>query len=187
VGTRKVRDLLAGKAHVRVVSPTLTTELSEIVDTRDDVSWRRGNFEPSDLDGAFLVVTTTNDLAVNQSVADEAQRRRLLFNSADDPDRCNFYLTALVRRDPVLVSISTSGASPALASYLRRRLDAYLENELGELAMVLSSVREQLHDEGVATEFLPWSSVVNDDLLALVAKGETDRAREDVLRVVRPS
>jgi hypothetical protein len=51
----------------------------------------------------------------------------------------------------------------------------------------LHSVRAQLHNEGVQTEFLPWANVVNDDLVALVASGDHAGARDLVLRTVRPA
>ena len=187
VGARKSRDLLAAGGVVTIVSPNVSQLVRQVLRDEPRVTLIERCFQPSDLDGVFLVITTTGDIAVDELVAKESEQRNILYNSADDPERCNFYLTALVRRDPVVVSISTAGASPAMASYLRRRLDAALEPALAETALILHSVRAQLHNEGVQTEFLPWANVVNDDLVALVASGDHAGARDLVLRTVRPA
>ena len=118
-------------------------------------------------------------------VSADATTRGLFVNSADDPANCSFFLTAVVRRDPVLVSISTSGASPGLATYLRRRLETELEGCLGAAAVLLSDVRTELHNRGVSTESLDWSEVIGPTLFDLVAGGRTDDARRFVLETLR--
>jgi siroheme synthase-like protein len=180
VATRKVRDLLAADATIHVVAPSVTDDLRGILANESDVTWRQGRYESEDLEGAWMVITATDDRAVNQHVYDDAVDRHVWANSADDPDRCDFFMTAVVRRDPVLVAISTAGASPALASYLQRRLDADLELELGLLAGILRDARADLHRRGVSTEELAWSSVVDDELVAMVVRGDDAGARSRV-------
>jgi siroheme synthase-like protein len=180
VATRKVRDLLAADATIHVVAPSVTDDLRGILANESDVTWRQGRYESEDLEGAWMVITATDDRAVNQHVYDDAVDRHVWANSADDPDRCDFFMTAVVRRDPVVVAISTAGASPALAAHLRRRLDAALETGLGQLATALRDVRADLHRQGVSTEGLAWSSVVNDELVAMAAGGDLEGARRRV-------
>jgi siroheme synthase-like protein len=127
-----------------------------------------------------LVFTATGHRDVDHAVSADAIARGLFVNSADDPANCSFFLTAVVRRDPVLVSISTSGASPGLASHLRRRLDAELETCLGDVAVLLANVRAELHDRNVSTETLDWGLVIGPTLLELVEAGRVDEARRHV-------
>jgi siroheme synthase-like protein len=184
VATSKTRTLLSAGAAVHVVSPELDEALRALVEAGERVTWRSGRYEERDLDGAHLVVAATRDRAVNQAVFDDAERRDVWVNTVDDPQRCSFFFTALVRRGPVVVSISTSGASPALASYLRRRLDAFLEPVLSDLAMILSEVRTEVHAQGRSTEDLAWEDVVDDELVELIGSGDTERALERVRSLV---
>jgi len=180
VATDKVRTLLAADARVHVVSPTVTEELARLVSERDDVTWREGEFAVSDLDDVRLVVTATANRAVDDHIYTSADERGLWVNSADDPERCSFYLTGTVRRDPVVVAITTAGASPAMARYLRERLDAYLEVELGDVARILYDVRLEILAAEEESEGRPWSAAITDELFALVREGRTDEAREYV-------
>jgi uroporphyrin-III C-methyltransferase/precorrin-2 dehydrogenase/sirohydrochlorin ferrochelatase len=70
--------------------------------------------------------------------------RGMLVNVADRPDLCDFTMPAIVDRDPVLVAISTGGASAGLAAALRQRFEALLPMSLGALANALHARREQL-------------------------------------------
>ena len=181
---RKVDMLLAARATVTIVAPRLADVLGDRLVDAPNVTWCQKIYEPQDLDGIALVFTTTGIPEVDRVVSADATTRGLFVNSADDPANCSFFLTAVVRRDPVLVSISTSGASPGLATYLRRRLETELEGCLGAAAVLLSDVRTELHNRGVSTESLDWSEVIGPTLFDLVAGG-TDDARRFVLETLR--
>lgn len=182
---KKVAMLLDVRASVAVVAPRITEGLRGALHRAPGLTWRAKPYEPEDLVGMSLVCTTTGISEVDHAVHVDATARGLLVNSADDPSNCSFFLTAVVRRDPVIVSISTSGAAPGLASHLRRRLDNQLEDCLGGVAVVLGEVREQLHDRGVSTESLDWGEVIGPTLFELVATDRIDDARQFVRESLR--
>ena len=88
-------------------------------------------FDPSDLDGNFVVIAATNDPEVNAAVYREAIRRGILCNSVDDPPHCDFFFGSVVRRGDLQIAISTAGESPAVAQRLRREIDGQLPHDLG--------------------------------------------------------
>ena len=114
---------------------------------------------PTDLDGIFLAVVATASRALNGSIYREAQRRGVLCNVVDDPEYCDFYYPAVVRRGDLQIAISTNGQSPSLAQKIRQQLErqfgpgyAQWVAELGETRkLVLASdldpqrKRELLH------------------------------------------
>jgi len=136
VGLDKAKGLFACGADVLVVSPTLHEELLAL-----DVTWRRGRYRRSDLDGAFLVIAATSDRATNERVHRDAEARRMLCNVADVPDLCNFILPAVHREGPIAVAVSTGGASPALAKRIRDDVAAIVTPEHAELARRLAELR----------------------------------------------
>ncbi|HUD69465.1 MAG TPA: bifunctional precorrin-2 dehydrogenase/sirohydrochlorin ferrochelatase [Acidimicrobiales bacterium] len=182
---RKVDGLLAACAIVTVVAPRLGEALRDRLAEAPEVTWRERAYESEDLAGMALVFTTTGIQEVDHVVSTDAIARGLFVNSADDPANCSFFLAAVVRRDPVLVSISTSGASPGLAAFLRRRLEAELETCLGGVALVLSDVRTELQDCGVSTESLDWGTVIGPELFDLVTDGRTGEAHRFVVEHLR--
>jgi siroheme synthase-like protein len=96
-------------------------------------------YEPSLLDGAWLVIVV--DVSQGERVFADASARNIFCNVEDVPERCTFILPALHRRGPITVAVSTSGASPALAQWLRDRFAAQIGFEHEQLALELRRIR----------------------------------------------
>jgi precorrin-2 dehydrogenase / sirohydrochlorin ferrochelatase len=143
VAARKVESLVAAGAVPVVIAPAVVREL-EVRAQLGEVTLELRRFRTGDLAGSWLVISATDEPAVNAAVFDEAQAEGCLVNVADDPAHCNFIVPAVVRRGPVSVSASTGGSSPALAHLLRERLEQTVASGWGELAAVLDELRPDL-------------------------------------------
>jgi len=123
VAEGKINSLLLSGAVVRVVAPRANAAVQEWART-SAIRWEEREFSPLDLDDVFLVVVATSSKDVSESVFREAQSRNVLCNVVDDPEHCDFYYPAVVRRGQLQIAISTAGESPALAQKLRRELES---------------------------------------------------------------
>jgi len=121
-------------------------------------------FEAGDTEGFQLVITATGNHAVDQLIYDEGNARGTWVNSADDPDRCSFYLAATHRDGNVIVAVSTEGKSPALASHLRNTIADQLPKNLADIAIELDRQRSEIKDQGVSTESINWSRRIREVL-----------------------
>ena len=121
VALRKARGLVEAGARLTVVAPECRPEFERL-----PVRLARRRFRASDLEGAFLAFTATDDRAVNARVAREARRRGIPVNVADSRDECDFLVPARVRRGHLQIAVSTGGERPRLAADLRRRLESVL-------------------------------------------------------------
>lgn len=151
VGVHKMKQLIEAGAYVVVISEAVLSSLPVGVG-----EFHHRRYAYGDLEGAFMVVTATGDPIVNDIVVAEANERNILLNSVDDLSRCNFYFTANHRDGDVLVSVSSSGASPALAQWVRSTIVKALPRNLASVAATLRQERQALHAEGKSTENLPW-------------------------------
>ena len=124
----------------------------------------RRRYRRRDLRGQQLVVAATGDSDVNERIYDDAGRRGLWICSVDDPDRCSFTVPAVHRDGPVLISVSTSGASPSLAQALRDRCVAAVPGDLAAVAAELARARAAVRAEHGTSEGHAWRPVV-DELL----------------------
>jgi siroheme synthase-like protein len=156
VALRKIEGLLAAHADITVIAPRVDAAIRALpvrVVTRQ--------FHPGDLDAVRLVITATDDPAVNAAVSGDATSRGIWVNSADDPANCTFTLPAVARDGAVTVTVSTGGASPALASHLRSEIERWL-GEIGaaDAATTLAAQRNELHAGGFSTESVDWAERV---------------------------
>lgn len=143
VGEPKIRSLLDAGAKVRVIAPSATDAVVEWA-RAGLIAWEQRTFEEPDLNGIFLTIAATASTSVNDLVFREARRRGVLCNAVDDPERCDFYYPAVVRRGQLQIAISTGGQSPALAQRLRRELETEFGEEYSEWVQELGTAREKL-------------------------------------------
>lgn len=135
------------------------------------------SFTEGDCAGQWFVVTAADE-AVNTRVAADAERHGVWVNAADDPKRCTAILPAVLRRGSVTVTVGTAGRSPAMATFLRNKIDEALGPDVATLVEVVASVRDELRTDGLATEQLPWQEAFDPEFLELVAVGKIEQASE---------
>jgi siroheme synthase (precorrin-2 oxidase/ferrochelatase) len=117
---------------------------------------------------------------------DDGEAARVWVNSADDPDRCSFILPAVARQGPVTVAISTSGYSPALASWLKAEFASQMGPELAELAELLADARARLKAMGRSTEDVDWRPGLGSAMLDLIRDGRRAEAKERLEACLSP-
>ncbi len=177
IAARKIEALLAAGADVHVVAPKLGDEVDAWRAT-GRVTVTEREFEPADLDGAWLTTTATDEPDVNRAVFEAGQARRVWVNSADDPANCSFTLMSVVRQGDVVVTVGTGGRSPALAAWLKERLQAELGPEYGTLLTLLAEAREELRASGRSTEEADWKRALDSGMLDLIRAGNVSEAKE---------
>ena len=141
VAVRKISLLERTGALISVVAPDIAPELMSRA-AAGKVKLFIREFSPDDLQGARLVIVATSRRAVNRWIASLSESRNIPVNVVDDAASSRFIVPAIIDRDPVLVAVSTGGASPVLARRLRERLEALIPAGIGELASWLRALRE---------------------------------------------
>jgi uroporphyrin-III C-methyltransferase/precorrin-2 dehydrogenase/sirohydrochlorin ferrochelatase len=140
VALRKVSLLERAGASITVVAPKIAPELIQRA-AAGKLTLALREFEPGDLQGARLVIVATPRRAVNRWIAKLSEAHNIPVNVVDDAQASRFIVPAVIDRDPVLVAVSTGGASPVLARRLRERLEALIPAKIGELATWLRTLR----------------------------------------------
>lgn len=181
VGTRKAKSLLACGGRVTVVSPTVTDELHGLAAV-GDLILRQRDYDQLDLQGMFLVMGATDDEKLNRRIRSDAERRKILCNIADRPELCDFILPAVVQRGDLVLTVSTSGRSPALAKKLRKDLQMQFGDEYKLFLDLMGAVRQRLLAEAHAPEeHKPiFERLVHSDILTWIRQGR----RSDVDRLL---
>src|SRR6266567_106521 len=151
VAEGKIRGLLEAGASVQVVAPQAVLQVQKWA-WEGTIAWSARGFESHDLDGAFLVIVATSSPELNAKVFNEAREKRVLCNSVDDPEHCDFYYPAVVNRGDLQIAISTNGRSPALAQRLRQELEEQFGPEYEAWVKQLGAARDQLTAKQVALE-----------------------------------
>ncbi len=172
VAARKAEGLVRSGARVTIVAPEVDAVIEWL-----PVAVERRRYRSGEAGHYRLVVTATGVSEVDTSVAADADAAGVWVNSADDVAHCTFLLPAVHRDGSVTLAVSTGGASPALASWLRDRAADACGEGLGALARVLEDARRKIQASGRPTESLNWRALLDGQMPRLVREGRLAEAR----------
>jgi precorrin-2 dehydrogenase/sirohydrochlorin ferrochelatase len=181
VALRKVEGLLDAGAQVSVVSPALHPDLEASV-AAGRVKHIARDYHPGDLEGHVLAFVSTDDPSVNAAVAREGKQRGVWVNAVDDPANCDFIVPGIARRGDIVLAVSTSGGSPALARKLREDLEEFLSEEYALMLDLVAEVRRELRERGVTVEPDVWNAALDAEVKRLLGQGRVDEAKQRLLR-----
>lgn len=181
VAYRKVLSLKEAGAEVAVIAPVFCKEFSD----EKNVALLRQKYSGECLAGAFLVIAATDDKEVNQKVWEDAQRHGLLINIVDQPELCNFIVPSVVSRGELQISISTGGASPALARRIRQELEFLFGPEYSILTQLLSKLRplviSSIKDEEERRQAFELMS--SPRILTIIRQDGPQKAEEEMRKI----
>jgi precorrin-2 dehydrogenase/sirohydrochlorin ferrochelatase len=143
VAARKVLSLLDAQARVVVVAE----QIDEALETRcknTNTEFVEAKYSKDYLVGATIAFAATNDEELNEQIYRDCQQLEILCNVVDNPDLCDFFIPAVVKRDDLQIAICTEGNFPAYAGHLRRKLEEIITPQHGEFVTELEKLREKV-------------------------------------------
>jgi len=171
VAAEKGRGLISAGAVVHVVAVVVGDDVRAL-----DATWEERPYQRGEVAGYRLAVACTDDEATNQAVFDDGEAAGVWVNAADDPERCSYTLPARLDRGRLLVTVSTSGHSPALAAWLRDRLGEVVGPEHDALLALLADARAALAAAGLTRPVTDWRKALDSGMLDLIRSGRDDEA-----------
>lgn len=185
VAEAKVAALVSAGAHVTIVSPVLTDGLSALVH-EGRVQHEPRAYLAGDVQAFALAFSATDDREVTRRVADDARRHGCWLNAADDPAFCDFILPAVVRRGRLTLAVSTGGASPALASWIRRGLETRFGEAYAQLVDIVAAIRNEVRRGAFPPDAATWQRALDaENLLSLIQAGRSTEAAARLRRRLR--
>jgi precorrin-2 dehydrogenase/sirohydrochlorin ferrochelatase len=157
IAARKIETLIHFNAAIVVISPVIIDKILELKKTGSLTHWEKAYAE-GDLEGAFLVIAATSDKEVNERIAEEADAKNIFVNVADNPERCTFIFPSIVRKNELVIGITTSGSYPAMSKSIRGKIEGLLADLDEDMLNLLREYRlraaVEIKNEDRRTEFL---------------------------------
>ena len=182
VAYRKACSLKEAGADVNVISPDTCPEMSN----EKGLTLINKSYDESYLDGAMLVIAATDDEEVNKKVSLDAGKRNIIVNVVDRPELCSFIVPSTVNRGDLCISISTGGASPALAKNIRKELEGVFGSEYGEYINLLTKMRNiamsDVKDDSKRRKIL--QRLAEKDILEIVKTKGTEEAEAKMKEII---
>jgi siroheme synthase-like protein len=150
-------------------------------------------YDPGDIEGYELAFVATDDHEENRRVWQEGRQRRIWVNAVDDIPNCDFIMPGIVQQGGLVIAISTSGASPAMARKVREDIQQFLAPEDAALLDLAGEIRRELRAAGIAVQNCKhckrsnndvWNAALDGEVKRLVKEGDHAAAKERVLNLL---
>jgi precorrin-2 dehydrogenase/sirohydrochlorin ferrochelatase len=155
VALRKVNTLLQYKASIKVISPEFVEDFKCI---SDKVTLIKEYYSEALISDSFIVVAATSSREINKSIAEFCRESKILCNIADDLELSDFIVPSSIKRGDLVISVSTNGKSPALASKIKKELEEKYGEDYETYINILGDIRvllqEKCHDVSLRKKIL---------------------------------
>ena len=178
VAERKIKSLLESSAKVFVISPQITNDIEKLYNEKR-VFWIKEEYKPNLLENSFLVIAATNNKMVNEEISNHCEKNNTLVNVVDSLENSNFIVNATIKQQDLIISVSSSGKSPALARKIKEEIKQKYGTEYGTLLEVLDEFRElvkkEISDESLRKELL--TKATSEEILNLIKENKVTEAK----------
>ncbi len=143
IASDKLSHMLDFTKNIVLISPKFCDRAKELI-KKHNLSFEEREYKEGDLNGFFIVIVAVDDIKVQEKIFKEARDKRVLVNSVDSLDYCDFIYPSYVKKGDLIIAISTSGSSPAFSKHLRMFLQKIIPDSVESFLKEMKDLRNKL-------------------------------------------
>ena len=140
IATEKLEKLVDFTKEITVIALRIEPQAQALIATHGLTVYQRA-YETGDIEGFDIVIVATDTVALHKAIYEESRGSRILVNSVDNTDYCDFIFPSYIKRDDLTIAFSTGGASPAFAKQIRRHFENVIPDSVGEFLKKMKALR----------------------------------------------
>ncbi len=143
IALEKLEKLIDFTTNITVIAKEISPNLLEFAN-RYNIVIEQKSYKKGDIDGFDIVIVATNTIDLHEEIYKESRNSRILVNSVDDTAYCDFIFPSYIKKGDLTISISTSGASPAMAKRVRLYIENLIPSNIGEFLKEMRNLRKSM-------------------------------------------
>ncbi len=143
IALEKLEKLVDFSKNITVIAKEISAEFL-IFAKKHKIEIEERLYVKGDIDGFDIVIVATDTPILHKAIYEESRESRILVNSVDNTAYCDFIFPSYVKRGDLTISISTSGASPALAKRLRVYIEKLIPSNMESFLQEMKGLRRTM-------------------------------------------
>ncbi len=143
IATEKLEKLVEFTKEITIISPEISETTHHLIKTHCLTHYLRP-YREGDIEGFEIVIVATDTVALHRSIYEESRRYRILVNSVDNTDYCDFIFPSYIKQDDLTIAFSTGGASPAFAKQIKAYFRNHIPDNVGEFLQSMRALRKSM-------------------------------------------
>ena len=172
IAKRKLKAISEFTSNIKIITKELTEE-----ELGKGIEIVNKCFDEKDLEGMDFVITATGNREQDEAIVASCKAKGIPVNAADDREECDFFLPGIIKRGNLVVSVSTSGESPAYSRYLREQIEDVIPDNIEKVLDILGELRKSLPSK--LDSQVERSQIYNYVMSKLLSMDDLDEANVD--------
>lgn len=143
IATEKLEKLVDFTKEITVIAADISSEANTLIKEHCLTLYQR-TYREGDIQGFDIVIVATDTSDLHKAIYEESRGSRILVNSVDNTDYCDFIFPSYVKKDDLTIAFSTGGASPAFAKYIRRHFEKIIPDSVGDFLKKMKALRKTM-------------------------------------------
>ena len=140
IATEKLEKILDFTKEVTVISSEICAETQRIISEHSLTLFHR-SYKKGDIEGFDIVIVATDTVDLHKAIYEESRGSRILINSVDNTEYCDFIFPSYVQKGDLTMAFSTGGASPAFAKQMRQHYENVIPDSVGAFLEKMKALR----------------------------------------------
>ncbi|WP_419768198.1 precorrin-2 dehydrogenase/sirohydrochlorin ferrochelatase family protein [Arcobacter sp.] len=136
IATSKIKKLLDFTKNIVVLAPNISDELEKL-----NIKTLKKRYEKSDIENFHIVIACIDDINLQREIYKHTREKNILYNCVDIYELCDFTFSSIIKKDDLVITISTSGASPSFSKELKKYLEKIIPNNVGSFLKNMKNLR----------------------------------------------
>lgn len=142
IALHKAQILAEYNVNIHIVAISVCDSLLKLAESNKRIDARQREFEDNDINGMDFVVAATGDRELGIHISEICKKQKIPVNVVDIKEACSFIFPAIIHKEPLLVAVSSGGASPALAAGIKNEIKDIIPDYYARLAQNLEKTRD---------------------------------------------
>jgi len=143
IATEKLEKLVDFTKEITVIAKEVSIEANQLIKDHCLTLYQRA-YKEGDIEGFDIVIVATDSVELHKAIYEESRGIRILVNSVDNTDYCDFIFPSYVQKGDLTIAFSTGGASPAFAKQIRRHFEKIIPDSVGEFLQKMKVLRSTM-------------------------------------------
>jgi precorrin-2 dehydrogenase/sirohydrochlorin ferrochelatase len=143
IATEKLEKLTDFTKEITVIAKEVSPEADRLIKEHCLTLYQR-LYQTGDIEGFDIVIVATDTVELHKAIYEESRAYRILVNSVDNTDYCDFIFPSYVQKGDLTIAFSTGGASPAFAKYIRQHFEQIIPESVGEFLTKMKGLRSTM-------------------------------------------
>jgi len=143
IATEKLEKLVDFTKEITVIALRVEEEAQNLIKEHCLTLYQRA-YKKGDIEGFDIVIVATDTVDLHKAIYEESRGSRILVNSVDNTDYCDFIFPSYVQKGDLTIAFSTGGASPAFAKQIRRHFEKIIPDSVGEFLQKMKGLRSTM-------------------------------------------